>query len=182
MGAARYRSRVDAATLDPDYAPYADGPSGPFRWRLGLRPLESGDWIELGATYDRDLARKREVLDQFPDTVAVALPAARSACAEVLDHVVDHLVTQWPTHFRHDGGAVVNVLTGERWDLDGAVHPLEIAGRLVQEDLIVMIEAPDGEHAGELVFAAGVVCFPNRWDLRSKLGLPSRSCTPRWPS
>ena len=27
---------------------------------------------------------------------------------------------------------------------------------------------------GTLVFGAGSVCFPNRWDLRSKLGLPLR--------
>ena len=30
------------------------------------------------------------------------------------------------------------------------------------------------EGGGELVFGAGSVCFPNRWDLRSKLGLPLR--------
>ena len=29
--------------------------------------------------------------------------------------------------------------------------------------------------ARELVFGAGSVCFPNRWDLRSKLGLPFRA-------
>jgi hypothetical protein len=163
---------VEAATRDPDYAPYADGPGGPFRWRLGLRPLDLHDWIEIGERYEADLARKREVRDRFGDTVFVALPAAHDACAEVCAALVDHLVTRWPGDFTRTVGGVVNHRTGERLPIDGDLHPLEVASRLVQEDLIVMAEAPAGEHAGELVFAAGSVCFPNRWDLPSKLGLP----------
>ena len=54
--------------------------------------------------------------------------------------------------------------------VDGqSLHPLDAASRLVQEDLVVMVERGD-----RLVFGAGSVCFPNRWDLRSKLGLSLR--------
>ena len=38
--------------------------------------------------------------------------------------------------------------------------------RLVPEDLVLLVERD-----GRLVFGGGSVCFPNRWDLRSKLGL-----------
>ena len=48
----------------------------------------------------------------------------------------------------------------------GALHPLDIAGRLVQEDLVVLVERAEG-----LVVGGGSVCFPNRWNLASKLGL-----------
>jgi hypothetical protein len=73
-----------------------------------------------------------------------------------------------------DAGTVTNHRTGETLELHGVEHPLVVAARLVQEDLIVMVEAGGdaGAHAGQLVFAAGSVCFPNRWDLPSKLGLP----------
>ena len=33
------------------------------------------------------------------------------------------------------------------------------------EDLVMMVERD-----GRLIFGGGSVCFPNRWDLRSKLG------------
>ncbi len=47
-----------------------------------------------------------------------------------------------------------------------ARHPLDTAGRLVQEDLVLLVERAEG-----LVVGGGSVCFPNRWDLGSKLGL-----------
>lgn len=153
------------------YAPWV---GGPFRWRLGLRPLDLADWIEIDDRYADDLATKAQVRAEHPDTVFVALPEASDACHEVLATLVDHLVHTWPAHFRHGDGALRDAVvhnrgTGEDVAIDGSIHPLDAAGRLVQEDLVVMIE-----RAGELVFAAGSVCFPNRWDLRSKLGLPLR--------
>lgn len=138
-------------------------------WRLGLRPLDLADWIELDDDYTADLAVKATVRQRYPDTVFAALPEATDACREVLAALVDHLVSTRPAHFQRDGGVVHNALTGEDVSLDGAEHPLDAASRLVQEDLVVMIEV-----GGALVFGAGSVCFPNRWDLRSKLGRPLR--------
>ncbi len=149
------------------YAPWV---GGPFIWRLGLRPLDLADWIELGEEYAADLAVKATVRREHPDTVFVTLPEALDACREVLDVLVEHLVSTWPEHFERRGETVHNVLTGGDVPLDGSIHPLDAASQLVQEDLVVMIEI-----GGELVFGAGSVCFPNRWDLRSKLGLPLRA-------
>lgn len=164
---------MELGTRDPQYAPYADGPDGPFRWRLGVRPLDPADWIELGDNFERELRRKREVQAAHPDTVFVALPEARAACVEVRDAVVEHLLARFPDEYRRVGDAVEIRRLGEREEIGAADrHPLEQAARLVQEDLIVMTEATSGPHAGSLVFAAGSVCFPNRWDLPSKLGLP----------
>lgn len=153
-----------SAGREPDYAPWI---AGAFKWRLGLRPLEPDDWIEIGGDYVEQMAAKTAARAAHPDTVFVALPTARRACDEVLDALVDHLVRLWPADFRRTPTEIINVRTGEHIALDGSFHPLDIAGRLVQEDLIVMV--PIG---GRLVFAAGSVCFPNRWDLRAKLGLP----------
>ena len=84
---------------------------------------------------------------------------------------------RWPQHFRRQGdGSRQRPDRRARWPLDGSsLHPLDVASRLVQEDLIVMIE----HRRRRMVFGAGSVCFPNRWDLRSKLGRSLPRCTPR---
>ena len=49
------------------------------------------------------------------------------------------------------------------------VHPLEAAGRLVQEDLCLMVERDGAPHLD-----AGCLCFPSHWRLHDKLGRPAR--------
>jgi dimethylamine monooxygenase subunit A len=133
------------------YRPYL---GGPFRWRLGLRPLDLRDWIEIDERYDADIAAKLDVLERYRDTVFVALDDIEPEATEVLDALVTHLRARFPDRF-----ADVEV--------DRLLHPLDAAGRLVQEDLAILVE-----RGGRLVFGGGSICFPNRWDLRSKLGLP----------
>jgi dimethylamine monooxygenase subunit A len=156
---------------EPDYQPYQ---GGAFRWRLGLRALELADWIQIGPAYERDLAIKRDVLARHPTTVLSVLAGIQDEASEVLRALIDHLTNRWPKWFTVAGGTIENHRTGETFTFggaDGAVrstpaHPLEIAGRLVQEDLVLLVERPEG-----LVVGGGSVCFPNRWDLASKLGL-----------
>lgn len=147
--------------VSPDYQPYA---AGPFRWRLGLRPLDLDHWIQIGPDHVEEMARKRRVLTEHPNTVLAWLPDVAVEAAEVLDTLVAHLTKRWPTWFAADAETVHSRLTGEAWRRD-ELHPLDLAGRLVPEDLVLMVERD-----GELVFGGGSVCFPNRWDLRSKLG------------
>ncbi|HEX4983821.1 MAG TPA: DUF3445 domain-containing protein [Ilumatobacteraceae bacterium] len=157
---------------EPDYQPYQ---GGAFRWRLGLRALDEADWIQIGPAYERDLAAKRDVLTRHPSTVLSFLPGIEDEASEVLRALLHHLTRRWPEWFTLGDGSITNHRTGEQFvlgDLGGAVgggavrHPLDTAGRLVQEDLVVLVERTEG-----LVVGGGSVCFPNRWDLSSKLGL-----------
>ena len=59
-----------------------------------------------------------------------------------------------------------NHLTGEAWGT-GPVDPLELAGRLVQEDLCLIQLDGDGP-----IFTAATLCFPSRWRLMEKIGKP----------
>lgn len=147
---------------EPDYQPYQPGP---FRWRLGLRPLEIEDWIQIGPDYLHEIDAKRDLLERVPGTVLCHLDGIEDEAREVLDDLVAHLCRMWPDSFSTDGTAVTNHRTGEVFALDGSHHPLDIAGRLVQEDLALLVVRD-----GRLVFGGGSVCFPNRWDLPSKLG------------
>lgn len=138
------------------YLPFMDTP-GAFRWRLGVRELDLDDWIELGPGADEAIAAKADLNRDHRETVFAALDGTETAAAEVADELVAHLRRRWPDRY----GDV---------DWDRSLHPLDAAARLVPEDLALM--TPDPERGGQLVFSAGSVCFPNRWDLRSKIGLP----------
>lgn len=159
---------VDVRRSSPDYQPYV---AGAFRWRLALRPLDLADWIQIGDDYDHEIDAKNRVLRDHPSTVFAVVPGVEPESVEVLTTLVDHLVEHFPGWFRRDECTVTNLHRGETFaitpDENGrwSEHPLSIAGRLVQEDLALLVERD-----GRLVFGGGSVCFPNRWDLASKLG------------
>jgi len=150
---------IAGVSIDPiPYLPFMDGPApaGPaaFRWRLGVRPLDLADWVELGPDADAAIEAKARLMAEHPGTVfAVLDDRVADEGREVADVLVDHLRRRWPERY---GDAI----------LDPALHPLDAAARLVPEDLVLLVE-----RNGRLVFGGGSVCFPNRWDLRSKLGL-----------
>jgi hypothetical protein len=137
------------------YLPFMERTRGDdnFRWRLGVRPLDLHDWIERGPYADAIIVGKTQLIDEHFDTVFAVLDDIETEASQVANTIVEHLRVRWPDHY----GASV---------LDPSLHPLDAAARLVPEDLILMVE-----REGELVFGGGSVCSPNRWDLRSKLGL-----------
>jgi len=161
--------------VDPDYQPYV---AGQFRWRLALRPLEVDNWIEMGEHYEGDMALKKRVMAAHPKTVLATMPGIEPEAAEVLSTLSDHLCVRFPDsfHLHADQRVLRNVRLNEDVvvspEADGtwSDHPLGICGRLVQEDLALLVE-----RQGELVFGGGSVCFPNRWDLPSKIGLSLRA-------
>lgn len=148
-----------------DYQPYL---AGEFRWRLGLRPLEAHAWIEFDDAYDSDLNRKRSLMSTRTKTVNAAAEGTEPEGAEVLETLCAHLADVWPDRFVFDGGVLTDSVRQTRVDVAApSEHPLFAAARLVQEDLALLVERD-----GRLVFGAGSVCSPNRWDLSSKIGLP----------
>lgn len=132
-----------------DDLPFSDRP---FRLRMGLKPLDPRDWLEVEPDHDVQMARKAELLGARHDEVFGALPGSEPAAAEVLEAVVAHIGES-------PGPGALDQL-----------HPLDAAGRLVQEDLCLHL--PDAD--GGLRLVAGSVCFPSRWSLPDKLGLSVR--------
>lgn len=136
----------------PPHEPYREVPEGTFRWRLGVRPLDLADWLVITDQYTHEVAEKARIMAAHPNTAFCVLDDVEAECVEIATAVVDHLRHHHPDRF-------------EQVELDPSLHPLDAAGRLIQEDLVVMVERDN-----DLIFAGGSVCFPNRWDLRSKLG------------
>lgn len=155
------------ATLPPEtlHLPFEDGP---FRMAMGLLACPEAEWIELDGQYPAEMAERRALLASRHAEVFAACPGSEAARADVLRLLAEHLPRHHPDWFRREGTTLYNDLTGECWNLADPCHdPLELAGRLVQEDLCLI--RPD---AAGPVLIAGIVCFPSRWRLSEKIGHP----------
>lgn len=126
----------------------------PLRLSLGLRPLDLGEWLDVDAHYEEELALKRQLLACRHSDVVAHLPAGRAGAEETLT-----LVREWiGQHHPH-------LLPDVEADAHPGLHPVDAAGRLVQEDLCVMTR-----ETGTWRLTAASVCFPSRWSLSEKLG------------
>lgn len=128
---------LDELALDP----------GPPWLGMGTRGLDPSGWLVIDEDRDRDLAEKARLLADRHDEVFAALdtPAVRSGSEDTL--------------------AMVVAATGLA--PDRALHPLDAAGRLVQEDLCLLVLRDGAPHLD-----AASLCFPSYWRLADKLGRP----------
>jgi hypothetical protein len=147
----------------PIYLPFM---GGKFRLSMGLMPIPDAAWLEFGENFAASLARKRELLETRHGEVFQALPEAAPAARELLDLLATHLTYHHSALFRTEGPRLLNITTGEAWELAAsALHPLDMAGRLVSEDLCLL------QATGERYLLTGAsLCSPARWRLADKLG------------
>jgi dimethylamine monooxygenase subunit A len=128
---------LDELTLEP----------GPPWLSMGTRGVATAAWLVVDQDRERDLTLKAELLATRHEEVFAALdsPAVAAASEEVLDLVVEASgATPAPR-----------------------LHPLDAAGRLVQEDLCLLVLRDGAPHLD-----AASLCFPSFWRLREKLGRP----------
>jgi hypothetical protein len=140
--------------------------AGPYRMVMGLVAVPEPEWFEIDANYPAELTERRRLLAEHHGDVFGAEPGSDQGCAEVLTMLIEHLTRVYPDWFTRDGNSLRCHLTGELWEI-AAHHPLELAGRLVQEDLCLVQASPEGPR-----LTAAVLCFPSRWRLHEKLGRP----------
>jgi len=154
-------------TLPPE-ALHLPFEAGPFRMAMGLLSCPASALIELDERYPAEMAGRRALLADRHADVFAACAGSAPAGAEALALLAAHLPARYPGWFRRDGTMLHNALTGEAWDLAAPpCDPLELAGRLVQEDLCIV--RPD---AGGPVLDAAILCAPSRWLLAEKIGRP----------
>lgn len=159
---------MDAPLGLPKQAVHLSFDPGPYRMAMGLIATDPDELVELDERYPEELAERRRLLEMRHGDVFAALPGSEAARQETLDILADLLPRRFPAWFAREGRRLRNHLTGEAWDLDALPHdPLEVAGRLVQEDLCLLRLTQEGP-----VLDAAVLCFPSRWSLAEKLGQP----------
>ena len=149
----------------PRYTPYD---KGRFQLTLGIKAIPTAEWIEVDRHFHAQVAEKRRLLAERPDEVFGALPDSGESQAECLETVLDHLVEHRPGLIEVRDTTVRLPAMGDRYDRRAfADRPLDLAGRLVQEDLCLMAPAE-----GTWRLIAATLCFPSRWRLADKLGQP----------
>jgi hypothetical protein len=137
----------------------------PHRPRLGLRPLDLRRWTvppppdALGP----ELARRAGLLRRHPAEVWGEGAGSGPAAAELCELLLAHLLADHGDRYRRGRDGVV-VVDGSVTVDPGGWPPLPAAGLLAAADwcLVRPGAAP--------VLAAAVVCSPNRWRLRDKIG------------
>jgi dimethylamine monooxygenase subunit A len=129
--------------------PYVPVDAKGWRLSMGLRPLESGSWLEIDEHFSEEIALKTRLLEEDYDVVVATNLEGDDASQELLEEIQANL------HAYHPGFATA---------VNESEHPIVAASRLVQEDLCVLVR-DDGWR-----LRAACVCFPSRWDLASKIG------------
>lgn len=151
----------------PDQVVHLPFEPGPYRMAMDLVTAPESAWFEFDNRYPTEMAEKRRLLATAAADVFAITPVSDDARAEALAMIVAALTTHHPDWFSRDASAALrNHLTGETWDIR-ACDPLELAGRLVQEDLCLIQNGEDGP-----VLTGASLCFPSRWRLLDKIGKP----------
>lgn len=125
--------------------------------RMGTRNLGSRPWLVADGVRQLELQLKDQLLAERFDEV-FAIEAGSEVGAETAGRETLALVTEALASV-----ALLSSLDAVRSD---TVHPLDLAGRIVQEDLCLLRPGPNGGW----VLAAATLCFPSRWRLGTKIG------------
>lgn len=119
-----------------------------FRHRLGTRSLDLTQWLTADAETAPTIAMKQRLIEHRRSEVVALFEGGELAAQEAAE-----LVAQWA------GMALTH----------SGIDALVDAALMVADDLMVL--EPRSTLAGEeLLFVAGVVCSPSRWNLADKMG------------
>jgi hypothetical protein len=149
----------------PSGAPYAPFLDPRLARPPGLSPLDPADWLCCDPDYAAQIRERDRLLAGRPADAMAALPEADAAVAELRETLLAWVSErpEWRV-----GARAVRRPDGA--DIPADLPTLTLAGRLCQEDLLLM--APPAAAGGEYRLVAGVLCFPSRWALADKIGRP----------
>lgn len=147
----------------------AQAAARPHRPQMGLVAITEREWIQPGADLREKLVLKRRLLAERHDEVFAALPGTEDAAREVTALLFDTLPRHYPTKYPRMGTMFAIAATSELIGMSNpGLHPLDLAGRIVPDDLCLM----QADDVGIYRLTAASLCFPSRWRLHEKLGQP----------
>ena len=164
----------------PPHFPFEEPP---FRLSMGLLKTPIEEWFEIFDPEERafQMEEKRRLLTNHYGDIFMAAPSSLAASTEVLNLMLKHLPAIRPDLYSQNSGTIrlkpYSMFQEEIWFTNpkkNGMHPLDLAARLVQEDLTIMLP-PDSKNDQTSTgwwLAAGSVAFPSRWCLKEKFGRP----------
>ena len=139
---------------------------GRFRLSMGIISLNLDEWLEPDEYYYRELLEKEALLANQNNEVFQSKKGSQLAQQEVLDLIIDYMNTFHSELVRIDGDKIfIDGIKRNFSRKEFAEMPLNLAGRLVQEDLCLMAPGDTG-----YTLEAASLCFPSRWRLIDKIG------------
>lgn len=127
----------------------------------GLSPVPLADWIMTDDAFAAQMAVRDRLIIQHPGDVCATTPGSDDSARELLAILIEEVPLR-------PGYAVTasGIIRPDGVHVDtGAMATLATAGRLVQEDLVLLQDTGNGHH-----MTAGCVCFPASWTLGEKIG------------
>ncbi|EXJ88764.1 hypothetical protein A1O3_01828 [Capronia epimyces CBS 606.96] len=137
---------------------------------MAIEKLAFNDWIVFDRNYKKRMELKAKVLEAVGSDAIDCRDGGYDGCVELLEYLLEYLPRRFPTIFKlsADGKEIHNAVTGETFDVSKPYikfHPLYIAGRLVEDDLNILVEGPTGEYVLKAVLSA----FPAGFHVREKM-------------
>ncbi|KAJ5208006.1 hypothetical protein N7449_002385 [Penicillium cf. viridicatum] len=150
------------------YRPFRYGPK--YYITLGLRSMKWDEWIELDNHYLKYHADKARRIKERGSKCCHTAPEAMDAAIELLEELRAYLPERYPSMFTKTATGITNKVTNETFNITQRPlpeDPMATAARLVQDDLALMIERPDGEY----YLLAGAILLAGFWRLSDKFGM-----------
>lgn len=151
------------------YRAFRYGPK--YNVTMGLRTVQFDDWIQLDNHFPRYHADKAKRIAERGEKCCRTMPEAYPAAVELLEELTEYLPARYPTLYRRTDVGLDNLWSGEKFNVVERPlkeDPIRMCARLVQDDLALMIEKPDGQY----YLLSGAVLLAGFWRLEDKVGLP----------
>ncbi|KAM0283078.1 hypothetical protein ACHAQH_002681 [Verticillium albo-atrum] len=165
---APYKDWSIETTKPLPYRAFRHGPT--YNVTMGLRTLQFDDWIELDNQFPKFHADKAARLRERQEKCVYTDPDALPAAIELLEELVRYLPFRYPSLFKRTAVGIDNLWSGESFDISERPlreDPMAMAARLMQDDVAIMMERPDGQYH----LVAGAILLAGFWRLSDKLGM-----------
>ncbi|KAK7429456.1 hypothetical protein QQZ08_004048 [Neonectria magnoliae] len=150
------------------YRAFRYGPK--YNVTMGLRSIQPQEWIELDNQFPKYHAEKAARIAERGKKCVNTHPDAYPAAMELLQELTDYLPARYPSLYKRTPVGIDNLWSGESFNIIETPlreDPMAICARLVQDDLAIMIERPDGQY----YLLAGAILLAGFWRLTDKYGM-----------
>ena len=139
---------------------------GRFRLSMGIVALDLDEWLQPDEYFYKELLEKEALLANQKSEVFQSIQGSQLAQQEVLDLIIDYMNRFHSELVRIDGDKIfIDGIKRNFSRKEFTEMPLDLAGRVVQEDLCLMAPGDTG-----YTLEAASLCFPSRWRLIDKIG------------
>lgn len=133
--------------------------------------MDWDEWIELDNHYMKFHDIKAQRILERGDRCCRTDPEAFDGAVELVEEFCSYLPERYPSLYRKTDIGMDNIVTGENFNIVERPlkeDPMQMAARMVQDDLAIMFEKEDGQY----YLLAGAILLAGFWRLEDKWRMP----------